>query len=89
MKVVCISNKPIDSNNAFNNSLSNLIEGEIYTVLEHGYMPNSTFILKEAKSTHPSGGFNSNRFREVDYEFGEKVCNEIIEKIKEDELVCV
>lgn len=89
MKVVCISNKPIDSTNPFNNSLSNLVEGEIYTVLEHGYMPNSTFVLKEVKSTHPTGGFNSNRFREVDYEFGGKVCNEIIEKTKEDELVCV
>jgi hypothetical protein len=84
-KLVCINNKPIHQNNPFNISLSKLVEWEIYTVekvIEGGY------VLVEVKSTHPCGGFDGSRFRKVDFIFGEEVCNEILEQIKE-ELVCV
>ena len=62
------------------------MEGEIYTVekvIQGGY------VLVEVKSTHPCGGFDGSRFRKVDFNFGEEVCSEILEQIKEEELVCV
>jgi hypothetical protein len=85
-KLVCINNKPIHQNNPYNISLPKLVEGEIYTVEK---LINGGYVLAEVKSTHPSGGFDGSRFRKVDFNFGEEVCNEILEKIKEEELVCV
>jgi hypothetical protein len=85
-KLVCINNKPIHPNNPFNNSLSKLVEGEIYTVEK---VVEGGCILVEIKSTHPNGGFDGSRFRKVDFNFGQEVCNEILEQIKEEELVCI
>ncbi len=80
MKVVCINNKPIHIDNIYNNSLPKLVEGEIYTVIKQS---STGTLLKEVKSSHPSGEYNPRRFREIDYEFGEKICNEILRSSKE------
>ena len=85
MKVVCINSKPIEIGNLYNDSLINLVEKEMYTlekVVNDKYSTRKAFVLKEIKSSHPNKGFNSVRFRKVDYDFGEQICSEIIKQKK-------
>ncbi len=79
MKVVCIHNKPKFKNHPDNAILSKLIVGEIYTVEDIKYEGDGDFayILKEVKSNSWCGGWNSEKFREIDNDFGDKICEEI------------
>ncbi len=86
MKVVCINAKPI-SNNYYNDSLKNLKEGEIYTVIDRLNCPNDTIVLKEVKSTHPSGGFNAVRFRKINDTWVEELLARITEEVEADKCV--
>lgn len=82
MKVVCIHNKAKFKNHPSNKLLYKLKVGEIYTVervVDEGD-GDIAYVLKEVKSNSWCGGWNSEKFREVDYSFGEKVCEEISKK---------
>lgn len=59
MKVLCINNKPIFSDNVFNDSLKKLKEGVAYTVIGS---TTTGYLLREVKSSHPDGGYNASRF---------------------------
>ncbi len=83
MKVVCIHNRPKWVNHPYNYSLKKLIVGEIYTVLKVIDEGDGDFgyVLKEVKSDYKDGGFNSERFREIDGLFGEEVEKRISENV--------
>lgn len=79
-KIVCI------------NSLSSvtLVKDEIYTIVgfRSNRFPNSGIQLKEISPLKSNCfSYKMERFRKVDYNYGEAVLTEIIEQVKEDELV--
>lgn len=86
MKVICVNNKIIDKYNPFNDSLSRLVEGNIYEVVDVIH-EGLTIILKEVKSSHPNGGFKSERFREIDCDWADQLLIEISKKINTEELI--
>jgi hypothetical protein len=82
-KVVCVSNKPMDFCNPYNDSLQRLVLNEIYTVKEY-HIQDHGLVLIEVISSHPSGGYNSYRFRPIDETFGEETATRIEKEMIEE-----
>ena len=82
--VVCVNNKPIYKNNPYNDSLTKLEEKETYTIEKVDF---DSVVLKEVKSSHPSGGYNGKRFRKLDHTFAEEVTARIEEEINQENLI--
>lgn len=78
-KIVCID----DSYMKGSYDYSGLELGEIYTVTRISRAGIGVFI------SEVSGEFLSSRFREIDEKFSEYVINNIIEKIRKDELILI
>jgi len=86
-KVVCV-----DANNIFNETLTiqsdAIVKGEIYTIKSFNSV--GGLVLLEIYNgvffDGETGGFRESRFRKLDHGFGEKICAEILESIKVDEL---
>ena len=84
MRVICISNKPLDSSNPFNDSLKKLELDKIYTVIgEFDY--SNGYLLEEVKSSHPNGAYSRDRFKKIDTEW----VDELLANIEQGELVNV
>lgn len=81
-EVVCIDQRRTHVN------LNGLKKDSVYTV--EGFNPfDNGLILKEIKSDGGFGAYANTRFKplELDYEFAENISSEIINKVKEEELV--
>lgn len=72
-KVVCINNEC-----GWLDGEKKLIKGEIYTVL---YVTATDLVV-----LHNDAGWDKSRFRKLDYAHTEKICAEIIENLKLEEL---
>jgi len=84
-KIVCIgtfySKNPIDNISAIDPKINEIVTVDYY------YNSNE-IVLKEYKYSNVNllQTFNPLKFRKLDHAFGEKICAEILESIKVDEL---